>query len=799
MAADVQQAHRPGALKQQNKSHKHGKHKSKGQLDKETKGRVNVKTATKRNKFLQRKHDRKHHADQIRKQKREEILNQKRSRGGNTSPPQFVVVLLLHEGLGVSSLLDTLKSCDESAIVTQNEQGVIHVSIPRFKQRVSFYVPEFGNLYAVLDSVKVADSLLCVLSPQGGMDDYGEQLLRCLFGQGIPAVTFVTQGLKKLAIKKQSEAKKFLQKKIEKWFPHEKLHSLDSEQDGLLVMRNITNQKIKPVHYRDNRPHLIAEEIQFELENEEAPCGTLKVTGYLRGRNMLVNGLVHILGWGDFQMTQIDAVTDPYPLYSKSDRQKVSENAMEEDSEDVRVLEQADPALQESLQSENVPGEMEGEQTWPTEEEMEEAEAALKAKTKLVKKVPKGTSEYQAAWIVDSEEEEIDDDESDDDEDMEDEEMMAMDDSGSESGDGAEFDTLTMTEAGDVANYDQTIDMEEEERMLEKIKEERNHVMFPDEIDTPRERDARDRFQRYRGLKSFRTSPWDPKENLPSDFARIFQFKDFRRTKKRIMKGGEEDGVMSGWYVQIHIANVPKDFMLSYKPGMPVVIFGLLQHEHKMSVLNFLLKRVPEYRPPIKSKDRLIFHVGFRRYSACPIFSQHTNANKHKFERFFAHDTVTMATIFGPISFPPCPVLVFKEQHNGQHELIATGSLHSVNPDRIVTKRIVLSGHPFKINKRSAVVRYMFFNREDIEWFKPVELHTKWGRRGHIREPLGTHGHMKCVFDGHLKSQDTVLMNLYKRMFPKWTYNPTVLNPPPMLESSQSMVSEPSAYQLFDD
>ena len=72
-------------------------------------------------------------------------------------------------------------------------------------------------------------------------------------------------------------------------------------------------------------------------------------------------------------------------------------------------------------------------------------------------------------------------------------------------------------------------------------REEENDLAFPDEIDTPKDIPARTRFQRFRGMRSFRTSPWDPYENLPRDYARIFQFEDFKRTERNVRRLGEQE------------------------------------------------------------------------------------------------------------------------------------------------------------------------------------------------------------------------------------------------------------------
>lgn len=163
----------------------------------------------------------------------------------------------------------------------------------------------------------------------------------------------------------------------------------------------------------------------------------------------------------------------------------------------------------------------------------------------MVKKVPKGWSDYQAAWIVESDVEgEGSEEGSDDNDDEEDEKFMSCEEDESdqaEDGDDNDFESVTESEVGvSDEKYDATIDAHEEHEMLQKLAAAREDQQFPDEVDTPQDVPARERFMRYRGLESFRTSPWDPKENLPSDYARIFQFENYDRTRKRIFKENED-------------------------------------------------------------------------------------------------------------------------------------------------------------------------------------------------------------------------------------------------------------------
>ncbi|KAK1326375.1 hypothetical protein QJS10_CPA01g00504 [Acorus calamus] len=107
------------------------------------------------------------------------------------------------------------------------------------------------------------------------------------------------------------------------------------------------------------------------------------------------------------------------------------------------------------------------------------------------------------------------------------------------------------------------------------------------------------------------------------------------------------------------------------------------------------IKKHDSYDNPIKAKEELLFHVGFRQFIA---------------------------------------------RQGEVPSIAAIGSLRKADPDRIILKRIIFTGYPQRVSKLKAAVRFMFHNPEDVRWFKPVDVWTKCGRRrGRVKEPVGTH------------------------------------------------------------
>ncbi|KAL9557881.1 hypothetical protein MBANPS3_001190 [Mucor bainieri] len=764
----MEHRHRAGSSHQSNKPFK-SRHASKGALREASKGKIN-RNAVKQGNNVKTvsKADRRHAAKILQQKKREDITRISRIFEGRHGAPKIIPVLPLCPDSDVEAAIEAIYRSLALEMPAHAAQEATIVNVERFKQKIQL-VPLKRNFIDVIDAFKVADFGILLMSADVEVDQFGINCLLAILNQGIVNVVPVVQNIENTPAKLRTSTRKSLTAFVQQFFPEEEhLFTLDTDAECISALRFITAQRPKPMSWRDNHPYMLAEQVEFDPTSAET--GTLKVTGYARGNPFNANRLVHLQNFGDFQIQQITSAN-------------VSNNASDM-QEDIEVIDTPKPEEQDDLIAENEPDFMENEQTWPTEEELAEADARVRRMRNLdgeehtKKRVPKGTSSYQAAWIFDDDDAEYSDvDEDDDDAMMEEEEEdddVVQPAASAFPDEEEEYEEIDM-ESKDT--YKDEFDAEEEARQYEEYlknrqKEFENHNDFPDEIDTPMHITARERFARYRGLQSFRTSPWDPYENLPIDYSRIFQFENFGRTKLRVVNQAIVGNVKPGRRITVWISNVPLQAYEAYDRTRPFILFGLLQYEHKMSLINLQVQRDNAYEETVRSKDPMVMHMGFRRYNVKPIYSQNTNKGTnhvHKFERFMKMGRSYVATIYGPVVFGKMPVMFYKETDNvNEPILVSSGTFMDVDVKRIIAKRIILSGHPFKCHKRSAVIRFMFFNVEDIYWFKPVQLTTKYGRVGHISESLGTHGYMKCIFDGTLTQQDTIMMCLYKRVFPKW-------------------------------
>nr|5IW7_A Chain A, Ribosome biogenesis protein TSR1,Ribosome biogenesis protein TSR1 [Saccharomyces cerevisiae S288C]5IW7_B Chain B, Ribosome biogenesis protein TSR1,Ribosome biogenesis protein TSR1 [Saccharomyces cerevisiae S288C]5IW7_C Chain C, Ribosome biogenesis protein TSR1,Ribosome biogenesis protein TSR1 [Saccharomyces cerevisiae S288C]5IW7_D Chain D, Ribosome biogenesis protein TSR1,Ribosome biogenesis protein TSR1 [Saccharomyces cerevisiae S288C] len=665
---------------------------------------------------------RKNKAKQLRAQRiLDSIENRKLFEGKNGAAKIITIVPLVNDLDPLDILYKLLKCADDEGIMVQevDSKRIFNVHIKKFKSNLKIIIPDMTNFLNILDCAKVADFVVFGLSGVQEVDEeFGEQIIRALELQGIASYIGVISNLSAVHEKEkfQLDVKQSLESYFKHFFPsEERVYNLEKNSDALNVLRTLCQRLPRSINWRDNRGYVVADFVDFVETSPDS--GDLVIEGTVRGIGFNANRLVHIPDFGDFQLNKIEKISE-----SSQKRKIIKEKATDSLSLELDLQTVFESNMNRDTLDEYAP---EGTEDWSDYDEDFEYDGLTTARyddhgflpgreqTSKKAAVPKGTSDYQAKWYLDD----------------------VIPSSGSS-------------------------------------KEDRE---FPDEIELEPSESAIERLKRYRGLKNLYNCDWQVDEKDPSspaEWKRLLRIGNYKNTKNRIIKETKNEAqAIAGDRIRMFI-RFPKFLLEKIQDPKQLLfaVYGLLLHEHKNAVVNFSLQRWEQYDKPVPSQEPIVVQYGVRRYTIQPLFSQGSNSpnNVHKYERFLHPDTVSVATCIAPVDFTQSPAIFFKPSPTDAKniELIGHGTFLNADHSRILAKRAILTGHPFRFHKTVVTVRYMFFRPEDVEWFKSIPLFTKSGRSGFIKESLGTHGYFKATFDGKLSAQDVVAMSLYKRMWP---------------------------------
>lgn len=710
---------------------------------------------------------------------------------GVDGAPKHVAVVPLSRDIDVTKAIQQINdSADVSS--SPDAHGNVRVRVERYGRNILFLPTTMDYVHA-MDTCKLADLVVFIIAADQDIDEEAHFLLKVIEGQGVTNVHFAAQSSRDtIPDNKMQKRVAELKSEAEHYFPDlEKFVVLENKNDCSLLVRKICTSSTKGIRWRDARSWMHIDKIEWLPANSESDTTNVVLSGIVRGKSLNPDRLVFVNSWGEYQIERVTEVP------KRAHKRKADEISMDEDRKETRPSANQDDLTELAPETTNEDEQMQS--IAPSEQKgvlLDDHHYFSDDNSHIPDrpgKLPAGTSNYQSAWY-------LDDVSDSDDDDMMDEDMHVEEEAGESTmqnpEDGAVFakeDAMTDVPGTEYPESEMHVDQDdaEEAKQLAEFrasrkKEAEDDLEFPDEIELHPDVLARERLAKYRGLKSLRTSEWNTAEDAPyepSDYKRLLQVPDYKKSYNTAIKESLAGGIPASTHVEIEIRSVPTRLQSLHTQTAPTAMYSLLKHEHKQAVINLSMTLDSSIADPVRSKEEVIVQIGFRRFSINPIFSAGgvTPNNVHKFDRYLHPGQTAVATFIGPLTWGSVPVLVFKPQApSGEAatststtrpppQLIGTATTLPPSSSRIITKRVILTGHPYKIHKKLVTIRYMFFNRADVEWFKALPLWTKRGRQGFIKEPLGTHGYFKATFDGagRVNGMDAVGVSLYKRVWPR--------------------------------
>ncbi len=729
-------------------------------------------------------------------------------------PPKICALISLNEDANLDILLEGIDKVIKDNLATNEKEkfeyklnNFVHTYlIPRNlyvgKERITF-IKTSRNFYSILDACKVADIIVfvssckkcqpekCAKDPDTYsfcIDKFGYEVISLIRAQGFTDQICLIQDISTVTPKRKNEVvnlyKRYFDSELKPNKVFEFFNNSDKEAQNDSSMDLNDENKIKAIlsyccaiapytrnlDLQKHRSYLMIEDIR---KREGSQKNEAEIFGYIRGNTLNPGKYLHITGFGDYKIQDVEVADDPIPVKSKYDKEKeknIRKNSSNNNKNKggMMELEEGNNNNKENDKTDKKTNNNDNK-SYQVNNDIVESNKNIEMNLPTMKE---NLPELVEDQIGTNDKNKKMEEEVNDDEDIIDFNIDLKDDD----------DEISYQE-----NESQEKEDEEEKNKISKKHKtktsleyrSKEEMEFQDEVDTPIDIPAKERFKKYRGLESMKTGSWNPLMNLPKEYRTIFSFENIKNTYRISVKKAHDDGLkLSGNYVKIIVENFDFENLKYIKEDIPIVGSTLLDHERKLCVMHYKFNANYEQEDYIiQNMNKKVFecHCGFRRYLIKPIFSKDifTGGDKLKFQKFLEKDVFYVMTCYAQLTYANSPVIIFTHKNNDMGvdkdlAFVGTGVSMEANDKKIILKKIVLTGYPVKIKKKKAIVRYMFFQPSDINYFKPIQLTTKKGLRGNIRESVGTHGYMKCIFSDFIKSNDTVCLNLFKRVFPKY-------------------------------
>ncbi len=246
------------------------------------------------------------------------------------------------------------------------------------------------------------------------------------------------------------------------------------------------------------------------------------------------------------------------------------------------------------------------------------------------------------------------------------------------------------------------------------------------------------------------------------------------------------EGHRLGHYVRIKLKGVPAALVRGCfsKPGVPLVVGGLLVQETGMGMIRCRVKRHRWSPGILKSNDPLVVSVGWRRFQTMPIYAMEDNDGRHKFLKYTPEHMHCICVFHGPVCPPTTGIIAM--QHVGSKAgsalgnlkgqrfgISLTGTLLELDASLRVVKKLKLVGHPQKIYKKTAFISGMFNSDLEASRFEGAALRTVSGLRGAVKKAVqGGGGSFRSTFEDRLLMSDIVFLRLWLPIEPVHYYNP---------------------------